>query len=148
MEQGPPISRQEQFVAESRRKKPGQGLGIGPKNKLLMAIYTSPLIRALDTERLIKFFHPSTPIFEEKGLIEMDLSGFDGTKVQDWALQYPDIRKAWNENPAFVKMPDGESLKEVRARVKEALELITRIYPPDTKMLISSHNFVNLTIFN
>jgi broad specificity phosphatase PhoE len=78
----------------------------------------------------------------------MDLGGFDGTKVQDWALQYPDIRKAWNENPAFVKMPDGESLKKVQALAKEALELITRIYPPDTKMLISSHNFVNLTIFN
>jgi len=59
--------------------------------------------------------------------------------------QYSD---AWNENPAFVKMPDGESLKKVQARAKKELELITRIYPPDTKILISSHNFVNLTIFN
>ena len=62
------------------------------KNKPLMAIYTSALIRALDTARLIKVFHPSTPIYEEKGLIEMDLGEFDGTKVQDWAVQYPDIR--------------------------------------------------------
>lgn len=127
-------------------RKQVRALAAALKNKPLTAIYTSPLIRALETARLIKAFHPSTPIFEEKGLIEMDLGEFDGMKAQDWAEQYPDFRKAWNENPASVKMPGGESLKEVQARAKEALERITRIYSPDTTLLISSHNFVNLTL--
>ena len=127
-------------------RKQVKALAAALKNKPLTAIYTSPLIRALETARLIKAFHPSTPIFEEKGLIEMDLGEFDGMKAQDWAEQYPDFRKAWNENPASVKMPGGESLKEVQARAKEALERITRIYSPDTTLLISSHNFVNLTL--
>ena len=127
-------------------KKQVRALALALKNEPLTAIYTSPLIRAFETARLIKVFHPSTPIFEEKGLIEMDLGEFDGMKVQDWAEQYPDIRKLWNENPASVKMPGGESLKEVQARAKETLERITRIYPTDTTILISSHNFVNLTI--
>jgi probable phosphoglycerate mutase len=127
-------------------RKQVRALALALKNKPLVAIYTSPLIRALETARLIKVFHPSTPIFEEKGFIEMDLGEFDGMKVQDWAEQYPDIRKAWNENPASVKMPGGESLKEVQARSKETLERITLIYPPDATILISSHNFVNLTI--
>ncbi len=43
-------------------------------------------------------------------------------------------------------MPGGESLKEVQARAKETLERITLIYPADTTILLSSHNFVNLTI--
>ncbi len=47
-----------------------------------MAIYTSPLIRELQTERPLKDFHPSAPILEEKGFIEMDLGEFDGMKVQ------------------------------------------------------------------
>jgi probable phosphoglycerate mutase len=127
-------------------KKQVKALALALKNKPLTAIYTSPLIRALETARLIKVFHPSIPIFEEKGLIEMDLGEFDGIKAQDWAEQYPDFRKAWNENPASVKMPGGESLKEVQVRAKHTLERITRIYPPDTTLLISSHNFVNLTI--
>ena len=127
-------------------KKQVKALALALKNKPLTAIYTSPLIRALETARLIKVFHPSIPIFEEKGLIEMDLGEFDGMKAQDWAEQYPDFRKAWNENPASVKMPGGESLKEVQVRAKHTLERITRIYPPDTTLLISSHNFVNLTI--
>jgi probable phosphoglycerate mutase len=127
-------------------RKQVRALALALKNKPLMAIYTSPLFRALETARLIKAFHPLTPIFEEKGLIEMDLGEFDGMKAQDWAEQYPDFRKAWNENPASLKMPGGESLKEVQARAKETLERITRIYPRDTTILISSHNFVNLTI--
>lgn len=127
-------------------KKQVKALALALKNKPLTAIHTSPLIRALETARLIKVFHPSIPIFEEKGLIEMDLGEFDGIKAQDWAEQYPDFRKAWNENPASVKMPNGESLKEVQVRAKHTLERITRIYPPDTTILISSHNFVNLTI--
>ena len=73
-------------------KKQVRALALALKNEPLIAIYTSPLIRAFETARLIKAFHPSTPIFEEKGLIEMDLGKFDGTKVQDWAVQYPDIR--------------------------------------------------------
>ncbi len=127
-------------------RKQVKALALALRNKPLTAIYTSPLIRALETSYFIKDFHPSTPIFEEKGLIEMDLGEFDGMKVQDWAEQYPDIRKAWNENPASFKMPGGESLKEVQARAKETLERITRIYPADTTILLSSHNFVNLTI--
>ena len=127
-------------------RKQVKALALALKNKPLNAIYTSPLIRALETARLIKVFHPSIPIFEEKGLIEMDLGEFDGMKAQDWAEQYPDFRKAWNENPTSVKMPGGESLKEVQVRAKDTLERITRIYPPDTTILISSHNFVNLTI--
>ncbi|MGD2150298.1 MAG: histidine phosphatase family protein [Desulfobacterales bacterium] len=121
-------------------------LALALKNKPLNAIYTSPLLRAFETARLIKVFHPSIPIFEEKGLIEMDLGEFDGMKAQDWAEQYPDFRKAWNENPASVQMPGGESLKEVQTRAKDTLERITRIYSPDSSILLSSHNFVNLTI--
>ena len=127
-------------------RKQARALAFALKNKPFMAIYTSPLIRASETARLIKVFHPSVPIFEEKGFIEMDLGEFDGMKVQDWAEQYPDIQKVWNENPASVKMPGGESLKEVQDRAKKTLERITRIHSPDDTILISSHNFVNLTI--
>ena len=127
-------------------RKQAKALALALRNIPLKAIYSSPLIRALETSYFIKDFHPLTPIFEEKGLMEMDLGEFDGMKVQDWAEQYPDFRKAWNESPAIVKMPGGESLKEVQARAKETLERITLIYPADTTILLSSHSFVNLTI--
>lgn len=127
-------------------RKQVKALALAFRNRPLKAIYTSPLIRAFETAHFIKVFHPSTPIFEEKGLIEMDLGEFDGMKVQEWVKQYPDIRKTWNENPASFKMPGGESLKEVQFRAKETLERITRVYPADAAILMVSQNFVNLTI--
>jgi broad specificity phosphatase PhoE len=127
-------------------RKQAKALALALRNIPLKAIYSSPLIRALETSHFIKVFHPLTPIFKEKGLMEMDLGEFDGMKVQDWAEQYPDLRNAWNENPATFKMTSGESLKEVQARAKETLKLITRSYPADATILMVSHNFVNLTI--
>lgn len=123
-----------------------QALALALKNERLVAIYSSPLVRAMETARLIKAFHPSISLLEEGGLIEMDLGEFEGMEGQHWAEQYPDFRMLWQEAPASVKMPGGESLQEVQIRAIDTLERITQIYPPDSTLLISSHNFVNLTI--
>ena len=53
-------------------KKQARALALALKNTSLMAIYTSPLVRALQTARLIKDFHPSAPILEENGFIETE----------------------------------------------------------------------------
>jgi broad specificity phosphatase PhoE len=123
-----------------------RALALALKDEPLMAMYSSPLVRATETARLIKVFHPSIPHYKEKGLVEMDLGDFDGMEAQRWAAQYPDFRKAWQENPGSVTMPGGESLEEVQIRAIDTLERITQLYPPESTLLICSHNFVNLTI--
>jgi broad specificity phosphatase PhoE len=123
-----------------------RALALALKDESLMAMYSSPLSRAMETARLIKIFHTSTPLFEEEGLIEMDLGDFDGMEAQQWIDQYPNFQKAWLETPASVTMPGGENLQEVQARAIDTLERITRLYPSETTLLICSHNFVNLTI--
>jgi probable phosphoglycerate mutase len=94
----------------------------------------------------IRIFHPSAPLFAEEGFAEMDLGDFEGMEGHRWAEQYPDFRKAWQENPASVSMPGGESLREVQARALKTLGSITRLYPLECTLLLCSHNFVNLTI--
>ena len=123
-----------------------RALALALKDEPLMAMYSSPLVRATETARLIKVFHPSIPLYKEEGLVEMDLGDFDGMEAQRWAAQYPDFRKAWQENPGSVTMPGGESLEEVQIRAIDTLERITQLYPPESTLLICSHNFVNLTI--
>ena len=127
-------------------REQARALAVALKHEPITAIYSSPLVRAIETARLIKMFHFSTPFFEEEALIEMDLGDFDGMEAKRWAAQFQDFRKAWQENPASVKMPGGESLKDVQTRAIDALERITNIYPPGSTLLICSHNFVNLTI--
>lgn len=127
-------------------RKQAHALALALKDEPLSAIYSSPLIRAMETARFIKVFHPSVPLFHEAGLVEMDLGDFEGLEARHWATKYPDFLKAWQARPASVKMPGGESLSEVQIRALDALERITRLHPPRSTLLLCCHNFVNLTI--
>jgi probable phosphoglycerate mutase len=127
-------------------KDQAHALALALKDESLTAIYSSPLIRTLETARLIKVFHPSIPLFEEEGLVEMNLGEFEGMEAQRWAAEYPDFRRTWQETPASVIMPGGESLQEVQTRAIGTLERITKLYPTESTLLLCSHNFVNLTM--
>ena len=121
-------------------------LAFALREESLTAIYSSPLVRAMETAHLIRVFHPSVPLFEEGGLVEMDFGEFEGMEAQRWVAEYPEFRKAWQENPGSVAMPGGENLQEVQRRAIETLERITEPYPPESTLLLCGHNFVNLTL--
>ena len=127
-------------------REQSRALALALEEETLTAIYSSPLARAMETANLIRKLHPSVPLFEENGLLEMDLGEFEGMEAKHWAEQYPDFLKAWLEKPGSVSMPGGESLQEVQDRALDALERIIQLHSPDSTLLISSHNFVNLTI--
>ena len=127
-------------------KDQARALARALKAEPLVAIHSSPLARAAETAGLIGAFHPQIPVFEEADLTEMDLGEFEGVEAQHWAARYPDFRKAWQTAPASVRMPGGESLSEVQARAVAALARITARYPGGDSLLVSGHNFVNLSI--
>ena len=74
-------------------------LALALKNETFSAIYSSPLVRAMETAWHIAKFHPSTPLFKESGLMEMDLGDFEGMKADQWAANHLDFRKTWEKNP-------------------------------------------------
>jgi broad specificity phosphatase PhoE len=121
-------------------------LALALKDESLTAIYSSPLTRALETASFIKDFHPSVPLFEEEGLVEMNLGEFEGMEAQRWVVEYPDFIKRWRDTPASIAMPGGESLQEVQTRAIRTLERITSRYPSESTLLLCSHNFVNRTL--
>ena len=127
-------------------REQASALALALKRESLAAIYCSPLARAKETAHLIKAYHPSVPLYEEEGLVEMNLGEFEGIEGRRWAEKYADFRSAWRDNPASVTMPGGESLQEVQARAMAALERISKAHPPDCTLLVCSHNFVILTI--
>ena len=95
-------------------REQAHALALALKGESITAIYSSPLTRAMETARLIRVFHPSVPLFEEEGLVEMDLGEFEGMEGHRWAEQYSDFRKAWQEDPASVKMPGGKVSEKSR----------------------------------
>lgn len=121
-------------------------LALALKKESIAAIYSSPLTRALETARIIKAFHPSATLFAEDGLTEMDLGDFDGMEAQKWAAEYPDLRKTWQATPSKIAMPGGETLVEVQDRAMETLDRLTASHTQGSTLLLSSHNFVIITI--
>jgi phosphoserine phosphatase len=124
-------------------KNQADALALTLKDEPLVAIYSSPLIRAIETARLISKFHPSTPLIEEQSLTEMDLGEFDGMEAAYWSAHYQDFFKTWRSTPGSLRMPGGESLQEVQVRAIDTLEHITKLYPSGGSLLLCSHNFVN-----
>jgi len=127
-------------------KEQARALAEALKDEQITAIYSSPLVRAVETARHIQAHHPLCPLLEEEGLMEMDLGDFEGMYARHWILEYPDFRNTWEKNPGSVTMPGGENLHEVQVRAIETLERITRQYPPKSTLLICGHNFVNISI--
>ncbi len=121
-------------------------LALALRGESITAIYSSPLDRAVETARQIKAFHPAAPLILEEGFVEMDLGEFEGMEGHRWAEQYADFRQAWRETPGSLAMPGGESLREVQARAVSTLERIAKLYPPQSSLLLCSHNFVNRAI--
>lgn len=127
-------------------KNQAHALALALKDEPITAIYSSPLVRAIETAHLIRVFHPSVPLFKEEGLTEMDLGEFDGMEAGDWAAQYQDFFKTWKSTPGSLRMPGGESLQEVQIRAMDIVARITKRYPSENTLLLCSHNFVNRTL--
>jgi probable phosphoglycerate mutase len=127
-------------------KKQAHALALALKDEPLTAIYSSPLMRAMETARFIKVFHPSTPLFEKESLIEMDLGEFDGMEAEVWATKYQVFFKTWRSSPASLKMPGGENLQQVQNRAIDTVDHIIKLYPSGSALLLCSHNFVNRTL--
>ncbi len=123
-----------------------RALALALKNETITAIYSSPLERAIETALHIGKFHPSTPLVKESGFMEMDMGDFEGMEAQRWAAEHQDFRKAWEENPAALAMPGGESLEEVQQRAVNTLERISEPYASGSTLLICTHNFVIVSL--
>lgn len=123
-----------------------RALALALQVETITAIYSSPLQRAVETASQIGRFHPSAPLIKESGLMEMDLGDFEGMEAQRWAVQHLDFREAWENNPAALALPGGESLEEVQRRAVDSLKRISELYGPDTTLLICSHNFVIVSL--
>ena len=121
-----------------------EALALTLKEEPLQAIYSSPISRAIETAKAINRYHQA-PIQQRDGLMEMNLGEFDGLYPQDLMDKQPGFLKKWFEDPATVRMPNGESLAEVQARAWLVVEEIVNTFP-EGSILICGHNFVNMMI--
>jgi alpha-ribazole phosphatase len=99
------------------------------------AVYSSPLVRAVDT---------ALPLARELGLepvIVPDLREIDFGELE--GLTHPELEERyaeylpWTEYPAGVVFPGGESVAEVQRRSLAAVDEIVAAHPGETALVVS-----------
>ena len=84
------------------------------------AFYTSPLIRAKETARYASFY-AKAPIFEDKGLMEINGGECEGKLWKDIGTLFPEEAKVWDTEIYNFQAPGGESFRDVQKRMVDSV---------------------------
>ena len=122
-----------------------QATGEALKGYEVDAIYSSPLSRAMDTGRAIAEFHSEINVQEAEGFTDIDFGRWQGMPRKKVEEEYTEMYRCWQREPQMVKMPEGESLDDVKLRAMEALNGILTSHENQT-VVIAAHRVVNKVV--
>jgi len=109
-------------------------------NAHLTAIYSSPLKRALKTAEIVANYH-GTKVEEAVQLTDMNYGVWQGLLQHKVKEQYSELYDQWLKSPHLVKIPQGETLQDIRER---AYGLILQIAEKHGGVVaVVSHRVVN-----
>ncbi len=106
------------------------------KEQTFSAVYSSDLMRAQQTAAPIAKML-DIPIQIEPRLREINQGEWEGVLVDDIKARYAEIWSKRTVDPANVRPPGGETVREVANRVYAALDEIARIFPTDQVIVVS-----------
>ncbi|MGC9373335.1 MAG: histidine phosphatase family protein [Thermovirgaceae bacterium] len=85
-------------------------------------VYSSPLVRAAETARIVaSVMDPAPSVGFVGDLAEIDFGDWESHSVYDVARKDPELYAAWRADPSMVTSPGGEAFEAVVARVKRGL---------------------------
>ncbi len=119
------------------------GRALAPER--IVAIYSSPLGRAMQTAEAIAAHH-TVGVTSEPGLIEMDVGEIDGLPFPQVRERYAEFLKVWmsEEGPQHA-MPGGERLVDVAERGWATLSRLAARHQDETVVAVT-HNFILLSL--
>ncbi len=119
-----------------RGKRQAHSLGRALALQKIDAIYTSPLVRAVDTAKAIAKSHGFLPE-EMLDLCERRYGLWENTLVDELPVKFPEEHAAWQADPLDYVIPLGESLRECYDRNVRVLEMLLRRHTEGTIVLVS-----------
>lgn len=109
-------------------------------NSNITSIYTSPLIRALTTARLVGNAL-KLPVIPLKELTEINFGDWEGLCWDEVQTRYPNAFRDWYQNRRYGHPPNGESYQELMERFVPALQNVLKYCPDETgAILVISHS--------
>ena len=107
------------------------------------AVYSSPLIRAMATARLVQ---PDAEIRVDERLMEINVGSWAGLTWTEVQAQMPDYEQKYADGVDFRRSPEGETLAEVVDRGRPALLEIAERHEGQTVLIVSHGLFLNRVI--
>ena len=109
------------------------------KRDLPFVLYTSPVIRALETARIISG-SLNLPLEPLDGLQEADAGELEGLTGTEMRLRYPNFMRRWDKDSATAQMPGGEAMVDVQERAWRAVGKLSKSHSEGSVVAVS-HNF-------
>ena len=110
----------------------------------LAAIYASPLSRTLRTAESIAVPH-HVSVVPEARLLDLDYGVWQGKTPAEVEASDPKRYAQWQTQPDRVRIPGGETLRQLRTRVIQLIDDLGRERPGETVVLVS-HDIVGKTL--
>ena len=122
-----------------------QALAWRLRDQTLDRVVASPLLRARQTAEIVLGDQAQRLNFDP-GLKEISHGAWEGRLASEIREAYPELQRAWREAPHTVRLPGGESLREVQVRAWEALTRACKGLGEEETLLVVSHDGVNRAI--
>lgn len=120
-----------------------QALAASMQGEPISAVYSSDLSRAQATAQAVAE-HNGLPLHTEPALRERHYGAFEGLTYADIETQWPEQAEAWRRrDPAFAPN-GGESLLDLVARVRPALEAIAARHVGEQIMLVTHGGVIDV----
>jgi probable phosphoglycerate mutase len=119
---------------EGREQADAAGRWLADKG--IAAIFTSPLLRARQTVRIIRRYLDDAPLHTLRALRESELARvWQGARWQEIAHKYPELYETFLEAPS--RITAGETMAAMAARMRSACLRAARRYPGASLTLVS-----------
>ncbi len=111
----------------------------------LDAVYASPMVRTLETARIISSPHGLEPR-PEPGLREIDYGRWEGRTRDELESEHAEEYDAWQEDPLTVAPQGGESGVQVLARALPVLRRVVQNHRRRSVLLVYHKGTIRLLI--
>jgi broad specificity phosphatase PhoE len=105
-------------------------------------IYTSTAVRAIETARAIRTYHPNVLYEEIPELIERSKGIAEGVNRDEFHLRWPEIQTEWDQE-LDARPPEGENFEDVHSRIVPVIERHLHEHGPGKTLLYVLHGNVN-----
>ena len=102
----------------------------------IVAVYSSTLARAYDTACEVALLR-GLDVKRDPRLDEINQGLWEGLRRDEIVVNHGELHARWLEYPLDLRLPQGETLEEVRERVRSALDDILLLHPNGTVCLVA-----------